>query len=324
MRGTGAALSLAEMAEKLKQLKSATIFCHMRPDGDTLGAAMGLKCMLESGGTACRVVCEGPIPEKFWFLDGMREISSVPDESAEAYIAVDCSDERRLGALCEGFCRAKKTKFNIDHHVSNTRFGDWHHVEDRAATCEIMTELSAYFPPLTPSAANYLLLGLSSDTGNFAHANVTESTFLAAAHLVSRGADIHTIQYNMFKRQRAERAALFGRTMANIRYFEGGQIAVISVTRRMLEECGATSDMTEGFIDFPLSVVGVEVAVCLLETGTERFKISLRSNGKADVNAVAATYGGGGHILASGCLLQGSLEEVVDKLRYTIKQHIET
>lgn len=171
MRGTGAALSLAEMAEKLKQLKSATIFCHMRPDGDTLGAAMGLKCMLESGGTACRVVCEGPIPEKFWFLDGMREISSVPDESAEAYIAVDCSDERRLGALCEGFCRAKKTKFNIDHHVSNTRFGDWHHVEDRAATCEIMTELSAYFPPLTPSAANYLLLGLSSDTGNFAHAN---------------------------------------------------------------------------------------------------------------------------------------------------------
>lgn len=99
---------------------------------------------------------------------------------------------------------------------------------------------------------------------------------------------------------------------------------MISVTRRMLEECGATSDMTEGFIDFPLSVVGVEVAVCLLETGTERFKISLRSNGKADVNAVAATYGGGGHILASGCMLQGSLEEVVDKLRYTIKQHIET
>ena len=323
MRSGGASLTLEGMAEQLKQVGSATIFCHMRPDGDTLGAAMGLKCLLESCGAVCRVVCEGPIPEKFWFLEGMKEIGSQPDEEAEAYIAVDCSDERRLGSLSNCFCRAKKRKFNIDHHISNTRFGDHYYVEDCAATCQIMTALAAYFPPLTPLAANYFLLGLSSDTGNFAHSNVTEATFLAAAQLVSRGADIHTIQYYMFKRQRAERAALFARAMSGIRYYEDGQIAVICVTKRMLAECGATSDMTEGFIDFPLSVVGVEVAVCLLETAEGRFKISLRSNGKADVNAVAAVYGGGGHVLASGCMLGGSLEEVIDKLRYTIRQHIE-
>lgn len=323
MHSGGTALSLAEMAEKLKELKSAVIFCHMRPDGDTLGAAMGLSRLLAGVGVSCRVVCEGPVPEKFWFLEGMKEIGAQPDESAEAYIAVDCSDERRLGSLCDAFCRAKKRKFNIDHHISNTRFGDFFYVEDRAATCEIMTELAQYFPPLTPLAANYLLLGLSSDTGNFAHSNVTESTFLAAAKLVSRGADIHTIQYNMFKRQRAERAALFGRAMSAIRYFEEGKIAVVSVTRKMLAETGASPDMTEGFIDFPLSVVGVEVAVCLLETGDERFKISLRSSGRADVNAVAATFGGGGHILASGCMLHGCLEEVIDKLCYAIRQHIE-
>ena len=322
MRAGGMALSLAEMAEQLKKLKSATIFCHMRPDGDTLGAAMGLKCLLESVGAVCSVVCEGPIPEKFWFLDGMKEIGAKPDAEAEAYIAVDCSDERRLGSLCDTFCRAKKRKFNIDHHVSNTRFGDFYHIEDRAATCEIMTELAAYFAPLTPTAANYLLLGISSDSGNFAHSNVTSSTFLAAAKLVSCGADIHAIHYYMFKRQSAARAALFGRAMSSIRYYEEGKIAVICVTRKMLDECGATSDVTEGFIDFPLSVIGVEVAVCLLETANDRFKISLRSNGKADVNAVASVYGGGGHVLASGCMLSGSLEEVIDKLRYTIRQHL--
>ena len=324
MRKRGFELSLAEMAEQLKKLKSATVFCHMRPDGDTLGAAMGLKYLLESVGAVCRVVCEGPVPEKFWFLEGMREIGSEPDAASEAYIAVDCSDERRLGSLCDAFCAAKKKKFNIDHHVSNTRFGDFWHVEDRAATCELMTELAAFFPgALTAPAANCFLTGISSDTGNFAHANVTEKTFSAAAKLVSCGADIHTIQYNMFKRQRASRAALFGKTMSAIRYFEDGKIAVIGVTRAMLGACGATSDMTEGFIDFPLSVVGVEVAVCLLETGAERFKVSLRSNGRADVNKVAAVYGGGGHVLASGCMLCGSMEEVIDKLRYTIVQHLE-
>ena len=316
-------LTLREMAERLQQLKSATIFCHMRPDGDTLGAAMGLSRMLEAAGARCTVVCESKIPEKYFFLEGMDKIGRVPDASAEAYIAVDASDTHRLGTLCEAFERAKKPKFNIDHHISNTRYGDYCFVEERAATCEIMTELSEYFrEPLTPLAANDLMLGLSSDTGNFAHKNVTESTFRAAAKLMACGGDVHTIQYNMFKKQSRERALLFGRTMAHIRYFSEGKIAFISVTRAQLRECGATSDATEGFIDFPLSVDGVEVAVCLLETADERFKVSLRSKGAADVNAIASVYGGGGHVLASGCMLSGSLEEVVDRLRYTIQQHL--
>lgn len=316
-------LTLKEISEQLKRVKSAAIFCHMRPDGDALGAAMGLAWMLKQGGAKCSVVCESDIPAKFGFLEGMDSIVKVPPADAETYIAVDSSDEHRLGALCETFTKAKKPKFNIDHHISNTRYGDYCFVEERAATCEIMAELADLLGvELSPLAANYLLMGLSSDTGNFAHKNVTESTFLAAAKLVSRGADINRIQYNMFKKQSAARALLYGRTMSNIRYFEDGKIAFISVLMEQLKACGATSDMTEGFIDFPLSVEGVEVAVCLLETGKEKFKVSLRSKGKADVNAVAAVYGGGGHILASGCMLTGCLEEVIDKLRYTVKQHL--
>ena len=318
-------MTLKEIAGRLKQLKSAVIFCHMRPDGDTLGAGMGLCRMLHSVGVRCSVVCESAIPQKFTFLEGMDGIGKMPAASAEAYIAVDCSEPHRLGTLGDTFERAKKIKFNIDHHISNTRYADYNFVEERAATCEIMTELSQYFEG-QPDAltANYLMLGLSSDTGNFAHKNVTESTFLAAAKLASCGADINLIQYNMFHRQSPERAKLFGRTMADIRYFSGGRIAFISVTRAQLAACGASSDVTEGFIDFPLSVDGVEVALCLLEVADERFKISLRSKGKADVNAVASVYGGGGHILASGCMLQGSLEEVIDKLRYTVEQHLES
>ena len=317
-------MTLQEIARQLKTVKNAAIFCHMRPDGDTLGAAAGLAAMLRALGARAEVVCESDVPAKFAFMPALCAVGKKPSAAAEVYIAVDCSDERRLGALADEFIQAKKPKYNIDHHISNTRYGDYFFVDERAATCEIMTELSQYFTTsLDARTANYLLLGLSSDTGNFAHKNVTESTFLAAAKLVSRGADINKIQYNMFKKQSRGRALLFARTMACMRYFEDGKIAFICVTRAQLSDCGALAEETEGFIDFPLSVDGVEVAVCLLETADERFKISLRSKGKADVNAVAAVYGGGGHILASGCMLSGCMEEVIDKLRYTIVQHLE-
>lgn len=311
------------LAEKLKEQESAVIFCHMRPDGDAIGAAMGLKRLLEGCGVRCSVACESAIPEKFKFLPGTEAFSAPPDTEAAAFIAVDSSDENRLGRYGELFSKAKKVKFNIDHHISNTRFGDYRYIEDVAACCQIVARLAPLFGGIRDGlTANYLMMGLSSDTGNFAHKNVTAETFRTAAYLAECGADIHLVQYNMFKRQTRERAKLFGETMEKIRYFAGGRIALISVREADLKRTGASSDMTEGFIDFPLGIDGVEVAACLLETGRGKFKVSLRSKGTANVNEIAAVYGGGGHILASGCMLFGEFEEVVDKLRYTILQHL--
>ena len=125
-------MTLREIADKLKTIESAAIFCHMRPDGDTLGAALGLQGLLRACGIPSEVVCESPVPAKFFFLEGMREVASAPTKDAQAFIAVDSSDEARLGALCETFTKSKKIKFNIDHHVSNTRFGDYCYVEELA------------------------------------------------------------------------------------------------------------------------------------------------------------------------------------------------
>ena len=317
-------MTLSELAEKLKTIESAVIFCHMRPDGDAIGAAMGLKRLLERCGARCSVACESPIPAKFAYLPDMQAFSAPVDMGAEVFIAVDSSDENRLGKYGEIYARAKKEKFNIDHHISNTRYADHNYVEDCAAACEIIARLADLLDPDYDSVtATCIMTGLSSDTGNFAHKNVTADTFLAAAALCAHGADINLVHYNMFKKQSRERAKLFGETMSRIRYFADGKIAVITVTQDDLSRTGASSDMTEGFIDFPLGVDGVEVAACLLETGKKRFKISLRSKGKANVNEIAAVYGGGGHVLASGCMIGGDLEEVIDKLRYTILQHIE-
>ena len=317
-------MTLQEIAEKLKKIKSATIFCHMRPDGDTLGAALGLKGLLQKLGIQSEVVCETEIGSKFFFIEGVKDISLAPTIKSEAYIAVDCSDEMRLGALGDTFVNAKKVKFNIDHHVSNTRYGDYYYVEDCAATCEIITALANCLDvEIDEQTAKCLMMGLSSDSGNFAHKNVTEKTFLTAAKLTASGAEINEIQYNMFKKQSRMRALLYGKVMSKIRYFNDYSIAVIVIDLKTIEECNAKANMTEGFIDFPLSVDGVEVAACLLETKHNVFKISLRSKGKTDVNKIAGVYGGGGHVLASGCMISGEVEEVIDKLTYTIKQHID-
>ena len=127
----------------------------------------------------------------------------------------------------------------------------------------------------------------------------------------------------LFKRQPKERAALYAKTMSGIRYYHDGRFAVIAVTKKNMEECGADQGMTEGFVDFPLNIDGVEVAASLLEIKKGQYKISLRSKTYADVNKIAGTYGGGGHVRAAGCMLFGDLEDVLDRLSYTVSQYLE-
>ena len=167
------------------------------------------------------------------------------------------------------------------------------------------------------------MIGLLTDSGNFSHDDVTEETLSLGAKLVGAGADIRYYNYTLFKKQPKERAKLFATVMSGIRYFHENRFAVITITRKAMEDCQADNGMTEGFVDFPLSVDGVEVACSLMEVKTKQYKVSLRSKEYADVNKIAGTFGGGGHIRASGCMLFGELEEIIDKLSYVVSQYLE-
>ena len=162
-----------------------------------------------------------------------------------------------------------------------------------------------------------------TDSGNFAHDDVTEETLSLAAKLVAAGADIRYYNYNLFKKQPKARAKLHAKVMSGMRFYHEDRFAVIVISRQAMEECGADQGMTEGFVDFPLNVDTVEVAASVMEMKKGQYKISLRSKTYADVNRVAGTYGGGGHIRAAGCMLFGDLEEVLDKLSYTVSQYLE-
>ena len=314
-------ITILELAEKLNALKSAVVFSHTRPDGDTIGAGLAILHYLKVHGVQATLVCDSPIPEKYSFLHGMDNFSTTIDTNVEAFIAVDSANPFRLGTFREPFLQSGKKTFNIDHHISNDSFATVNYVVDNAAsTSEILVELYKKTNcPCPPEVANYLLMGILTDTGHFSHQNVTQNTLEMAAFLLSKGANLHNLQYNLFKKQSAVRANLFALTLNTLQYFADGQIAVLLVSQENLKKAQATPELTEGFVDYAMTIDTVEVGVCMLETGHNKYKISLRSKGKVNVNAVAALFGGGGHVLASGCMLFGTLDEIVEKLRLAIQ-----
>ena len=316
-------MTITDFASKIADFKSALIFSHVRPDGDTIGCAMALKEGLRSLGIRAETICAADIPSKYsGFPLAAEYLHDAEKGEYEAHIAVDCSTEQMFSNLSPLFFSTKNT-FNLDHHVSNTKYARRNCVIDSASCCEnvymLLKELGV---EITASIANSLMLGIVTDTGCFAHKNVTAATLSAAAELLAAGADLNHINYAMFKAQPIERARLFSRVTAGMKTFHDGQLAVIAVRAADFAATGATPDMTEGFIDFPLSVNGVEVAVSIMETNENTFKISYRSKGKVNVNQVAATFGGGGHILASGCMLNGFFEDVLDKIVFTVGNYL--
>ncbi len=315
--------SVAAVAARIKKANKAAIFCHARPDGDALGSGLSLCLAMRAAGKTAEFVCEDAPPEKFFFIPEMREVkTSLPQDDYDLYIAVDCADVARMGEFGHAFSRFRGDTVCIDHHISNKGFAKLNCVRVCSATCEIMPEvLSAAGFEITAPMSNALMLGLITDSGTFTHSDVTAHTFNVAAELRSAGADVNKINYEMFSRQKKARALLFSRALSNLRFALDDRLAFILVTQSALDETGANRSMTEGFVDFPLSVDGVEVAIALLEMKRGQYKASLRSK-RVDVNAVAATFGGGGHVLASGCMLFGEYEEVIDRLTYAVFQHL--
>ncbi|MBQ9714040.1 MAG: bifunctional oligoribonuclease/PAP phosphatase NrnA [Clostridia bacterium] len=319
--------TLQEITERIKQAKRVLIVTHMRPDGDAFGSALALSRALDYLKIDNEVCVETDVPSNLAFIEGVDRVQKTPTALYDLLVTVDCSDEQRLGALQEEFLIAKRKKIdtiNIDHHVSNRGFAKYNFVRCCSANCmNVALLIEDMGAPLDKKTAEYLLIGLLTDSGNFSHDDVTEEALSLGAKLVKTGANICYYNYMLFKKQPKARAALFAKTMSAIRYYHEDRFAVIVVSKENMEACGADNGMTEGFVDFPLNVDTVEVAASVMEVKKGQYKISLRSKNYADVNKIAGVYGGGGHVRAAGCMLFGEVEEVLDKLSYTVSQYLE-
>ncbi|MBE5743369.1 MAG: bifunctional oligoribonuclease/PAP phosphatase NrnA [Clostridiales bacterium] len=316
-------MTITEITAELKKAKSVLIFSHNRPDGDTVGSATALRLALIKLGKSADLVCAHDIPEKLKYIKTARFYQkNILSLDYDAFVSVDMANEFMFTELYSSFKKHKNT-FNIDHHISNSRYAKFNFVEEAGATCEIIYKIILELGvEIDSEIADSLMTGIVTDTGAFHHSNATSQTLEIASNLLSGGANLHFIMKRNFKDQPKERANLYGKVISKMRYYLEDKVGVLTITRKDIEDAGALDNMTEGFIDYPMTVESVEVAISLLETGKNRYKISLRSKGKVDVNEIASLYGGGGHVQASGALINGYMEDIIDKLVFNVKQRL--
>ncbi len=313
--------SLTEVAIALKRAKNIAIVSHIRPDGDAVGSGFALCLALKNAGKNAYMLCEEEPPARLKILPGMDYVTQLPvsADAIDLFVSVDSADLARLGVYAAQFAAFKGETLNIDHHVSNPHFAKINYVQaESTATCEIMPEIFKEAGlEITKPIADLLAMGLLTDSGNFSHKDVSAKTFAVASLLRGCGADMCDIGYEMFVRQTKARALLYTRVLNKMRFALNDKLVFLTVSLKDFEETATDKSQTEGFVDFPISIDGVEVSASVMEVKPNQYKVSLRSR-KVNVNAVAERFGGGGHILASGCMLGGEYEEVIEKLTYAV------
>lgn len=318
--------TLSEIAAILKEANNVIVACHVRPDGDALGSAFGLCKALQNAGKKAYMTLEEEPPQRLSILPRMDDYYKelpVKLTDIDLFISVDCAEESRIANYETLYAPFKGKTLNIDHHMSNQGFAKYNYVlPDSTATCEILPSvLQAAGLEITKEIADLLALGLLTDSGNFSHKDVSATTYRVAALLKECGADLYEIGYKMFNCQSKARAMLYRRVLNSMRFELEDKLVFMTVTQKDFEETGTDKSQTEGFVDYPLSIEGVEVSVAIMEVKKNQYKVSLRSR-RADVNAVAARFGGGGHMLASGCMLCCDYEEVIDRITHAVYQQL--
>lgn len=292
--------------------KSVLICGHLRPDGDCIGSALAMRRICEKLGIFADAVCEGEKPTTFEYLKDYELFCSPRKNDYDLFIAVDCADEKRLGEYRRYLNSARKS-INIDHHPNNG-YADINVIEpDSSSTCALIFELFKDSDLIDKEIAAMLYTGLSTDTGHFMHANTDYKVFKIASKLCEYGIDVGTINRCIYKNKSANKIALTALALNNMRYYVSGKIALMTITLDDLEKCGCDTTDTEGLIDYASSVSGVKISLCMCEQPGNLFRISLRSV-DADVSVVAARFGGGGHKLAAGCIINGNRYDVAEKI----------
>jgi len=317
----------AAFAGWLREKDGFTLISHVSPDGDTIGSALALYGILRAMNKRAQVVCEQAVPKVYAFLPFAGEVR--PPEAAEAgfpcVIAVDCADLKRLGGAQPLFDAAAETG-NIDHHRTNPLFGDYVLHDGFAAAsgelvCRLWKELGAAAEgSAAQEIACCLFTAVSTDTGNFAYSNTTPETFRTAAGLLETGIDIALLNRSIYRTVPLCKARLQGYVLTNMRIMEEGALGYAFVTQEVMAELGASAEDAEGVIDDIRDIDTVEIAVLIREARDGTYKVSMRSKQYADVSAIAREFGGGGHLHAAGCTLQGAPEPLIERLLQLAKE----
>jgi phosphoesterase RecJ-like protein len=292
--------------------QSFLITGHQRPDGDLCGSAIALRAALTGLGRTARIVLPEAAPERYRTMEGAEWLEAFDGAplSADAVFVLDSAEPARLGPVAAAL-PANAPVVNIDHHLSNTHFGEVAWVDAaRSSTGEMIYELAREGSwPLPHVACAGLYTAIVTDTGRFSYSNTTAGALRTAAELVELGAAPVALAKLLYHSRTERELRLQERALAGLRLHAGGRLATMELSWRDFLELGASPTDAQDFAATTVSLAGVEVGVFLYEiNGGKSTKVSLRSAGSIDVSALAARFNGGGHAAAAGCQLELPLE----------------
>jgi phosphoesterase RecJ-like protein len=295
---------------------------HARPDGDALGCTIATALCLRALGKNVTVWNEDGVPGKYRYLPNAEIVSQPPAEPQRFDVAVvlDNAVKNRAGRAVEAVAQAD-IWINIDHHITNDSYGDLNYVDATApATGQILFELfHGQKLPLTEAMADNLFVAISTDTGSFQYPSTTARTYEIGAELIRAGVQVGTLSQKMYESHPRRRLELLRELLNVLRMTSQDRVASFALSAETTKRLGVQPDDTEGLIDYIRGIEGVVAAAFFDEIGDGRVRVSLRSKSPpVNVSKVCGLFGGGGHTLAAGARIHGSLAEVQEKVLQAI------
>ena len=308
---------IGRIAESLKNGNCIVIASHVSPEADAIGATMALGLALESIGKQTCIYNASGVPRNLRALPRVDKVSSdLPPWKPDILAVLDCGDFDRIGKEAAKEFADVPLIINVDHHATNDGFGhlSWVEAESSSAgeiAVKLIDELGVDW---TADMATWIFAAIVADTGSFHFSNTRPDTFATAGRMVSLGARPEVVAKSLYGNLPEANLNLLAMVLDTLEVDRTQKVASVRVTLDMLRKTGAGPDATEGFVEYPRMLEGVEVSMLLREISEGRYKASLRSKGSVDVAAVANSFGGGGHRQAAGFTLEGSYDEIRRKI----------
>jgi len=307
-----------QIGQVLRENQRFAVLSHVRPDGDALGSQLALGLSLKQIGKQVRIWNEEGMLDKYSFLPQANLLTKAPSqaEDFDVVLALDTAIQNRLGNTVNAI-KSAKIWVNIDHHPSNPRYGDVVYIDSNApATGQILFELITNQKlPIDRAIAENLYVAISTDTGSFQYPNTTARTFEIAAALVKIGVDVGRVSQLTYENYPRRRIELLRDLLGTMRFSADNRIASFSLSLAAAKNLGVLPEDNEGLIDHLRAIHGVIVAIFFEELSDGKVRVSMRSKDeRVNVCAICEKFGGGGHVLAAGARVKGTLAEVEKKI----------
>ncbi len=324
MTQNGQVREIKAVVQAIRSHRRFVVSSHINPEGDALGSAIALASLLKRMGKQVTLANDGGIPKAFDFLPCMVPVLSRPRAGfkADVSVVVDVPTFSRVGSM-QRLIRRVPTVICIDHHVSNQRFADINWVDPKAAaTGELIYRLYQAFG-VKPNQAEALCLYVSivTDTGSFRYMNTTPAVHRIVAELIATGVSPLKVAQQLFESYSAADLKFLGTILCAIKQTPDGQIVWLEVPHQLLKDSKAGPEIVDELVNYPRSIRTAQVAFVLRPTEDgKRVRVSMRSKGTVDVDQIARTFGGGGHMAASGCTVEGTLSQARGKVVKVVRQ----